>query len=99
MPGIVIEYDLAGDEEAWRKAVDAFIEALKQDWAVNFDFGYMVTRVGDTPTRIHVGRWGKEETLKLLQSRDYFKTFSQAIQEFAGGAPNARRVEVVNVTP
>jgi len=98
MAGIVIEYDYAGDEAAWQQAVDAFVAAVRDDPEVSGDFSYMVTRVGDGPTRIHVGRWGAEETVKTLQSRDYFKAFAQAIQGFAGGAPNARRIDIVSAT-
>ncbi len=29
---------------------------------------------------------------------DCFKAFARAIQEFAGGPPDARRVEIVNAT-
>ncbi len=98
MAGIVIEYDYTGDEAAWQEAVDAFIGAVNDDSELGGDFSYMVTRVGDGPTRIHVGRWGAEETVKTLQSRDYFKTFAQAIQGFAGGAPKARRIDIVSAT-
>jgi len=98
MAGIVIEYDYAGDEAAWEQSVDSFIAAVNADAEVSSDFSYMVTRVGDGPTRIHVGRWGAEETVKTLQSRDYFKAFAQAIQSFAGGVPNARRIDVVSAT-
>ncbi len=98
MAGIVIEYDYSGDEAAWTEAVDSFIASVGADAEISGDFSYMVTRVGDGPTRIHVGRWGAEETVKTLQGRDYFKIFAEAIKGFAGGAPNARRVDVVAAT-
>jgi hypothetical protein len=48
--------------------------------------------------RAHNGRWDSEETLKTLQSRDYFKEFSKAVQGFAGDTIDAKQVGLYRET-
>ncbi len=84
MYGILIRYTYSGDEDAWRAAVDNFIAAINGDAELGGRFSYSVNVAGDGESRIHVGRWDSDETLALVQSRDYFKTFAGKVQEFAG---------------
>ena len=98
MEGIVIRYEYDGDEAAWRSAVDTFIEAVKADAEIAGKFHYAVNKAGDGKTRIHVGRWDKEETVKTVQSRDYFKTFSQAVQKLGGESLTPTRVSLYRET-
>ncbi len=98
MDGISIRYKYGGDEAAWRAAVDTFIEAVNSDPDIGNKFSYAVSVAGDGETRSHVGRWDSESTLKTLQSRDYFKLFSKAIQDFAGGSLDAKQVTLYRET-
>ena len=98
MDGITIRYTYSGDEAVWRSAVDAFIEAVNADPDVGGKFSYAVSVAGDGETRSHVGRWDSEATLKTMQSRDYFSTFSKAIQGFAGGSLDAKQVSLYRET-
>lgn len=97
MDGVSIRYSYDGDETVWRAAVDAFIEAVNADADIRGKFSYAVSVAGDG-TRSHVGRWDSDSTLKALQSRDYFKTFSQAIQGFADGTLDAKQVALYRET-
>ena len=91
MDGILIRYAYDGDEDAWQRAVDA-------DPEVHGRFRYVVTIASDGVSRTHIGRWDSEKTLKTLHGRDYFGTFSQAIQGFAGDTMQTSRMRVYGET-
>ncbi len=95
MAGILIEYTYRGDEAAWEAAVAAFIDGIGADEAVRDGFSYVVTRTGDGGERVHVGRWRDEDTLKRMQSRDYFAAFAGFLKENTGGTLTSRRLDVV----
>jgi len=96
--GIIVRYSYSGDEAAWRAVVDDFVAAIADDPAARGRFRYAVTVASDNRTRTHVGRWDSEETLKAVQSRPYFNTFSEAIQGFAGGTLQSTRMLVAAST-
>ena len=98
MDGISIRYSYSGDEAAWGSAIDTFVDAVDADPDIGGKFSYAVSVAGDGVTRAHVGRWDSDATLKTLQSRDYFKSFSKAIQEFAGGSLDAKQVTLYRET-
>ncbi len=98
MDGIVIRYAYDGDEATWRRTVDAFLAAIAADPEVQGRFRYVVTIASDGVSRTHIGRWDSEETLKTLQGRDYFSTFSEAIKGFAGDTLQATRMRVYGET-
>ena len=98
MFGIVIRYQLQGDESVWQQAVDAFVNAVDNDPQAAGKFHYTVTSAGDGATRIHIGQWDSEETLKHVQSQDYFSTFAGAVKAFAGDTLDAQRVTIVAET-
>ena len=98
MDGISIRYQYDGDGAAWQSAVDAFIDAVNSDSDLAGKFSYAVSVAGDGITRNHVGRWDSEATLKILQGRDYFATFSKAVQGFAGDSLDAKQVRLYRET-
>ena len=84
MHGITIIYEFSGDEARWESAVADFVAAVNNDAAVRGKFNYTVHKVKEGNRRIHWGAWDVPETVKTLQSRDYFKTFAAALKEMAG---------------
>ena len=95
MRTITIWYKYHGPEENWRKVVGDFIAAIDGDPEIAGKLTYQVTIADDGETRIHWGRWDSQETLRVMQSRDYFKAFAQRVKEFAGGQPNSMSSDVV----
>lgn len=91
MNGIVIEYVFAGDEGAWRQAVEGFLDNIRQDPALHGRFFYEVNLTADGAGRIHIGHWDNDETLAHLQSRPFFKEFAAALRQFAGDTMKATR--------
>ena len=89
MYGIVIQYDYSGDEAAWQSAVDTFMAHIDADARLKDRFSYQVNVSNDGVSRIHVGSWDAEETLKHMQSQPYFGEFAGKVKEFAAGAPVA----------
>ncbi len=98
MYGIVIEYELSGDEAAWRRAVDTFLKNIDGDPALQGKFSYEVNTSNDSGGRVHIGHWDSEETLAHLQSQPFFKEFAGALQDFAGGNLKATKIGRVAMT-
>ena len=95
MGGLLIEYEYDGDEAAWTRAIEAFLKAISADPKLAGRFRYHVFVKEDGRTRVHVPSWDSEATLAHLQSQDFFKTFSNAVRGFAGGAPRTTKIKHV----
>jgi quinol monooxygenase YgiN len=95
MRTITIWYDYAGPEEEWRRVVGDFIAGINGDPEIAGKFTYQVTTADDSRTRVHWGRWDNQETLQTMQSRNYFKRFSEGLKELIGGQPNTMAADVV----
>lgn len=93
--GIAVGYRYEGDEAAWEKVVDDFTRAVSADAALSGRFSYHVQK-SEGGGRLHIGRWDAEETVKLLQSRDYFARFTAALQGLAEDSLTSRRFEVTH---
>jgi len=88
MRTITIRYKYSGPEDAWNSAMSDFISSIDGDEAVAGKFTYQVSTADDGESRIHWGRWDSDETLKALQSTEYFKAFAEKVKEFSGGPPD-----------
>ncbi len=82
--GICVSYDYVGDEAKWESVVSGFVSSIQADQDLAGRFSYTIQKAREGSARIHVGRWDTPETVALLQSRDYFKTFSANLKELAG---------------
>ena len=70
------------------------VSAINADSDVAGKFTYQVSVADDGETRIHWGRWDSQETLKTVQSRDYFSVFAAKVKAFAGGQPQNTGADV-----
>lgn len=84
MHGISIRYEYDGDESEWEAVISAFIAAVNSDAELSGRFHYVVNKAKEGNGRVHWGSWDRPETVALLQSREYFKTFSAKLKELAG---------------
>ena len=98
MQGIIVRYRFDGDQTEWQGAIDDFIAAIAADGAVKGRFHYTVAVSTDGVGRTHMGRWDSDETLKTVQSRDYFKRFADALQRLAGDTLESSRMTVNRAT-
>ncbi|MGJ8529706.1 putative quinol monooxygenase [Maritalea sp.] len=98
MNGIVISYQYSGDEDEWKAVTQAFVAAIEADEKLGGRFTYIVTKSRSTDTRTHIGRWTSQEALELMQSREYFKTFSGKLKAMAGDSLHPEGMEVITQT-
>ena len=80
MYGILIQYDYDGDEGEWMAACEAFVSAIDADPRLKGKFSYRINKSADGVGRVHVGSWDTEETVKHLQSQDFFKAFAAKVE-------------------
>ncbi len=99
MNGIIIQYQYSGDEAPWEKATSDFVAAVNADTELAGGFMYIVSKAREGDNRTHIGRWRDEETLKLMQSRDYFKKFAALLKEMAGDTLKPEGMSVSVMTP
>jgi hypothetical protein len=98
MQGIVIQYAYSGDEAEWKSIVDGFVADIDTDPKLKGLFSYEVNVAADGVSRVHIGRWEKDETLAYLQSQDFFKAFAAKVQGFASDGVSAQRFGRVTST-
>lgn len=91
MQGIVIQYAYSGDEGHWKAVVEGFVANVEADPKLKGEFSYEVNVAPDGISRVHIGRWEKDETLAYLQSQSFFKAFAAKVQGFAGTDVSAQR--------
>lgn len=89
MHGISIRYEYDGDEAEWEAAIAGFINDVSNDPEIAGKFHYRVNKAKEGNTRVHWGRWDAPETVKTLQSRDYFKAFAGKLKSMAGDSLSA----------
>ena len=94
MRTITIRYDYDGPEGKWRETVGDFIAAVDADDSLAGKFQYQVSVADDGKSRIHWGRWDTPETLRKMQSSDYFKLFAERLKELVGGPPDTQATNV-----
>jgi len=98
MHGITLHYEFNGDEAEWNAAVATFVQAIDADADIAGRFTYRVTKANEGNTRIHWGQWDVPETVETLQSRGYFKTFADTLQNLTGGGLKPTPVTVLHST-
>lgn len=91
---ITITYAYDGPENDWRELVGGFVGALNADADIAGKFTYQVATGDDGVGRVHWGRWDSAETLKTMQSRDYFKAFAAGLRDLIGGPPETFGADV-----
>lgn len=94
MHGITILYEYSGAEDEWRAVIDKFIAAVNSDEAIAGKFHYQVNKAKEGDGRIHWGWWDAPETVKTLQSRDYFKEFAAKLKAMAGDSLRTHPIPV-----
>ncbi|MFC6637363.1 hypothetical protein GV827_21375 [Sulfitobacter sp. JBTF-M27] len=98
MHGATVQYEFSGDEAKWDAVIAAFVQAIDSDPDVSGLFTYRVTRTLDGNKRIHWAQWDVPETAQLLQTRDYFKSFSVKLQELLEGKLEPAVVSILHKT-
>lgn len=87
MRTITITCDCDGPEDRWTAQTGAFLAAIDADAAIDGRFTCQVAAAVNGKSRVHWGRWDRAETLAIVQSRAYFKTFAAGVKALIGHVP------------
>lgn len=80
-----------GSPEAWRERIERFTAAVEADGALNGRIAYRCMKADNgSGEYYHLAAAADDEALKALQSRDFFKAYTEEMKLASGGT-----VEVV----
>lgn len=99
MKYFLIKYRLtSGTEAAWHQDIGRFIAALNDDPALKGKISYRCMKARGGTDYFHLATVIDEDAVKLLQSRDFFKLYTEQTKQAAGGAVEVLPLEVVAET-
>ena len=100
MKHFMIRYEFKnGTTEAWHQEVGRFIKAIDGDPELKGRIGYRVLKNRDDSHYFHLASVADEDAQKKLQSRDYFKAYTEMTRKVAaGGEVTATPIEWIGQT-
>jgi hypothetical protein len=99
MKHFMIKYQFAnGTPEAWHQEVARFIAALNSDPELRGKILYRVMKNRDDASYFHLAAAADEQAVKTLQSRDFFKHYTERTRQVAGGEVTVTPIEVIAET-
>lgn len=99
MKHFMIKYDFKqGDQASWHQEIDRFIAAITDDPELKGRIGYRCMKnLGDNGY-VHLASVADDATQKALQSRDFFKRYSETLRKVAGGEVTVTPVDMIGGT-
>jgi hypothetical protein len=86
MKHFMIKYQFAnGTMEEWHREIARFISALDNDPELRGKISYRVMKNRDDASYFHLAAPADEAAVKTLQSRDFFKHYTEKTRQVAGG--------------
>jgi hypothetical protein len=100
MKHFMIKYQFAnGTPEEWHREVGRFIAALDTDPELKGKISYRVMKNRDDASYFHLAAAADEAAVKTLQSRDFFKHYTERTRQAAsGGEVTVTPIEVIGAT-
>ena len=100
MKHFMIKYQFAnGAPEEWHREVSRFIAALDGDPDLKGRISYRVMKNRDDADYFHLAAAADEAAVKTLQSRDFFKHYTEKTRQVAaGGNVTVTPIEVIGQT-
>lgn len=100
MKHFMIKYQFAnGTSEQWHREVARFIAALDGDPELKGKISYRVMKNRDDASYFHLAAAADEAAVKALQSRDFFKHYTERTRQAAsGGEVTVTPIEVIGAT-
>ena len=100
MKHFMIKYQFAnGTPEEWHREVARFIAALDTDPELKGKISYRVMKNRDDASYFHLAAAADEAVVKTLQSRDFFKHYTERTRQIAsGGEVTVTPIEVIGAT-
>ena len=86
MKHFMIKYRFAnGTTEQWHREIERFIAALNNDPELQGKISYRCMKNRDDSSYFHLAAAADEQAVKTLQSRDFFKHYTEQTREVAAG--------------
>ena len=99
MKHFMIRYQFAnGSPEEWHREIANFITALDGDPELKGKIGYRVMKNRDDSCYFHLAAAADEQAVKTLQSRDFFKHYTEKTRQVAGGEVMVTPIELIAET-
>jgi hypothetical protein len=99
MRHFMIKYQFAnGTTEEWHREVERFIAALDNDPDLKGKIRYRVMKNRDDTNYYHLAAAADEQAVKTLQSRDFFKHYTEKTRQVAGGEVTVTPMELIAET-
>jgi hypothetical protein len=99
MKHFMIKYRFAnGTTEEWHREIDRFIAALNGDAELKGRMIYRVMKNRDDTSYFHLAAAADEQAVKTLQSRDFFKHYTEKTRQVAGGEVVVTPIELIGET-
>jgi hypothetical protein len=99
MKHFMIKYQFAnGTPEEWHREVGRFISALDNDPDLKGKIRYRVMKNRDDTSYYHLAAAADEQAVKTLQSRDFFKHYTEKTRQVAGGEVTVTPMELIAET-
>ena len=99
MKHFLIKYRLKNAAaEAWHHDIIAFIAALQGDGLLNGNISYRCMKIRDGVDYYHLASAVDDRAIKALQTRDFFKHYTERTKLVAGGEVEVLPLEVIAET-
>jgi hypothetical protein len=99
MKHFMIKYQFAnGTPEQWHREIARFISALDNDAELKGKIRYRVMKNRDDSSYFHLAAAADEAAVKTLQSRDFFKHYTEKTRAVAGGEVTVTPIELIAET-
>ena len=100
MKHFMIKYQFThGTPEEWHQEVGRFIAALDNDPELRGKIGYRVMKNRDDSSYFHLAAAADEQAVKTLQSRDFFKHYTERTRQVAAaGEVAVTPIELIGET-
>jgi hypothetical protein len=99
MKHFMIRYQFAnGSREDWHREIEGFIAALGSDPELKGKISYRCLKNRDDSSYFHLAAAVDDQAIKALQSRDFFKRYSEKTRQVAGGEVAVTPLELIAET-
>jgi len=99
MKQFMIRYQFAnGTREEWHREIGRFIAAIDNDPELKGRISYRVMKNRDDSSYFHLAAPVDDAAVKTLQSRDFFKHYTEKTRQVAGGEVTVTSIELIAET-
>jgi hypothetical protein len=87
-----------GTEQDWHRDIAEFIAALDGDPDLKGKISYRCMKLRDDLSYTHLAAAADEQAIKALQSKDFFKRYTEKTRLVAGGEVTVTPIEIIAET-